>query len=187
MRRKADAPRRMATRVFAIGGALALLAGLAVVSVSTASPTNGRSASLYSVATEEQYVNNADDRARGIGDNPFGNYKDTTSTSKNLHGPFPGDEAIFGFDVYSGPSLSKRVGSGLLVCQYNFAKNAVCDASYQLTNGSLIGMAALNFSAGTFTVAITGGTGAYANATGDLEASPGPRHSQHLVLELQRA
>jgi hypothetical protein len=140
---------------------------------------------LYSIAKAEQFVNNADDRQRGKGNNPFGNYKDITATTKEHgNGPFPGDEALFKFNVYTSSDLKKSAGTAVFTCQYNFNKNAFCDAAYQLTDGTLIGLGEFDFNASSFSLAIIGGTGKYRSRTGGLDASPGPNHSQRLEIVL---
>jgi len=141
--------------------------------------------SLYSVATAEQYINNEDDRARGQGNSPFGNYKDTSAVAKQTgNGPFAGDATFFAFDVYKAPSRMTKVGTATFTCQYNFNKNAFCDAVYTLKNGTLYGAGAFNFNATAFSLAITAGNGAYTGKTGQMIATPGPNHSQHLIFKL---
>ena len=166
------------------GSAAALLsAGAASGGVRTAKVT--QTMTVYSLATEEQFVNNADDRARGKGNNPFGNYKDlTATTAEKGNGPFPGDEALFKFSIYQSSDLKKSAGTAVFTCQYNFNKNAFCDASYALPGGTLVGAGAFNFNAQNFALAITGGTGKYRGVTGDLRAAPGPHHSQKLAITL---
>ena len=88
---------------------------------------------LYSIATQEQFLNHEDDRDRGKGNNPFGNFKDSTSATKESgDGPFAGDRAVFTFKLFNDPDLRKLVGSATFICQYGFNKNAFCNASYQL-------------------------------------------------------
>jgi hypothetical protein len=167
-----------------VAGAALAASGTALGSPTTA---NGeRSMTLYSVASEEQFVNNADDRQRGKGNNPFGNYKDLTATTKEHgNGPFPGDEALFKFNVFVNEKLKASAGKAVFTCEYNFNKNAFCDVAYQLAGGTLIGAGEFNFNASKFAIAITGGTGKYRGARGDLEATPGPNHSQRLALTFQ--
>jgi hypothetical protein len=140
---------------------------------------------LYSVATAEQYVNNADDRARGKGNNPFGNFRDASATVTHVGGaPFPGDEALFKFSLFADASLDRSAGSAIFTCQYNFNKNAYCDAVYQLATGTLFAAGAFNYDANSFALAITGGSGPYFGSTGGIQVSPGPKHSQRLALTL---
>jgi hypothetical protein len=167
--------------------AIAALATAAGASAAGHAAKDAQTLSLYSLATEEQFVNNADDRQRGRGNNPFGNYKDLTATSKeNGNGPFPGDQALFKFAVYSSNALKKSVGTAVFTCTYNFDRNAFCDAVYTLKGGSLIGAGAFNFDAGRFSIAITGGTGKYRSANGDLQATPAKNKAQHLTIVLTR-
>jgi hypothetical protein len=139
---------------------------------------------LYSVETGGQFVNTADDRARGKGATPFGNFKDFAATAlATKHPPYPGDEAFFTFSIYTSPTLKTRAGSAVLSCTYNFGEDAFCDASYQLDSGSLYGSAAFNFNTSAFVVALTGGTGKYLDTTGNIDVTPGPAHSQRLAFE----
>ena len=140
---------------------------------------------LYSVATAEQFINNEDDRARAQGNSPFGNFKDTAAVAKETgNGPFPGDQSLFTFDVYKSSDLKTKIGTATFSCQYNFNKNAFCEAVYTLKNGTLYGAGAFNFNATAFSIAITAGTGTYNGKTGQLAAKPGPNHSQQLIFKL---
>jgi hypothetical protein len=171
---------------------LALAAGAlaAAFFVAAATPGSAKAAAtgqqkfvLYSVTEVEQFLDHSDDRARGKGNNPFGNFKDSKTTTKEAgNGPFPGDNAVFSFGLYSNSNLKTSVGSAVFTCTYNFNKHAFCDASYQLNGGVLIGAGAFDFNAGTFAVAITGGTGKYADATGDISATPAAKHAQRLAF-----
>jgi len=181
--RQLGSPARLVLVTACVAGVSLLAAGVA--SSATRSVQGQQKVTIYSVATEEQFVNNADDRQRGKGNNPFGNYKDITATTKEKgNGPFPGDEALFKFNLYLNSDLKKSAGTAVFTCQYNFDKNAFCDATYQLKGGTLIGAGQFNFNADDFAIAITGGTGKYRGSRGDLEASPGPGHSQKLVVTL---
>jgi hypothetical protein len=138
---------------------------------------------LYSVTQVEQFLDHSDDRSRGKGNNPFGNFKDSKTVTKEAgNGPFPGDNAVFSFGLYTNPDRKTSVGSAIFTCTYNFNRHAFCDASYQLNGGVLLGAGAFNFNAGTFAVAITGGTGKYAAATGDISATPAAKNSQRLAF-----
>jgi hypothetical protein len=141
-------------------------------SVMTTSP--GQELVLYSVPSQEQYLNNADDRARGEGNNPFGNYSSTSvppPPNEELFGPFPGDEGVFAFNLFTGSNLKTSAGSAIFVCQYNFNQDSFCDASLRLPNGTLIGKGTSNFNSTRFTLAIIGGTQNYRGTGGNLEIS----------------
>jgi hypothetical protein len=166
-------------------GAVCLLCAAGFGSSASAAARSQRIV-LYSIATEEQFVNNADDRQRGQGNNPFGNYKDLTATTREKgNGPFPGDEALFLFDLYTSANLKKPAGTAVFTCLYNFKKNAYCAATYTLKDGTLTGAGPLDFNAPKFQLAITGGTGKYRSMTGDVEASPVLKnHAQPLAITL---
>jgi len=140
---------------------------------------------LYSVAEQEQYVNNADDRTRADGNNPFGNYKDVTPVAnRSGNGPFPGDEALFSFNLYNDAGLKHRAGAAIFTCQYNFNKNAYCDASFHLNDGTtLIAAGSFNFNATKFTLTVTGTYGKLVNKKGFVEETPSPNHSQKLSFQ----
>ena len=165
---------------------------VAALVVASAASARGTAASLtkkltvYSVATQEQFMNHEDDRDRGKGNNPFGNFKDSTSATKETGiGPFAGDRAIFTFALFDDAKLRTKIGSATFICQYGFPKNAICDAGYQLENGQLIGEGAFNFNARSFDLAITGGTGKYAGLIGVMSASPSKGHTQTLTFRLK--
>ncbi len=142
---------------------------------------------LYARAEQEQYVNNQDDRTRGKGNNPFGNFRDTSgSQTKSPNGPFPGDESIFSFNLYSDSDLTNRAGTAVFVCQYNFDKNAFCDASFRLATGeTLLAEGSFAFTAPKFTLAVTGAYGGSGSGgKGTVSEGPSPHHAQKLEFRL---
>ena len=188
MRCTSGGPRRLRAKrirvLTTLGLALALL-GTGAGSRTAFAARSVQRLTLYSVAEQEQFMNNSGGRLAGVGKNPFGNFSDVTPTSKNAVGPFPGDEALFSFNLYATTALRPRVGSAVFTCQYNFDKNAFCDASFRLNNGStLIAEGAFNFNTSKFTLAVTGGYGAFANRMGVLEETPSSSHVQRLSFQL---
>jgi hypothetical protein len=172
-------------RTCALVATCAVLAASAVAAQASAhSSLANRTLVLYSVATAEQFMNNKDDRERGTGTNPFGNFHDATPTTKQARGPFPGDEAYFKFAVYDDRSLRRPIGSARFSCFYNFNRNVYCDAVYHLGDGMLIGSGGFSFDATSFDMAITGGSGAYKSLKGEMKAQPAPHHAQRLVFTL---
>jgi hypothetical protein len=159
--------------------AAAVLVALAVAATAAAAEVDSSGAaaatqrfSLYSVATRTQYVNNADDRQRGEGNNPFGNYQSggyvPPPPNEKIYGPFPGDEGEYAFDLRTSPARKTNVGTAIFICQYNFNQGSFCDAAFQLNGGSLIGKGSLNFNSSAFTLAIVGGTYKYRAMSGDV-------------------
>lgn len=140
---------------------------------------------LYSVVTAEQFLNYKDDRQRGVGSNPFGNFKDVTASTKpNSKGAHPGDVDMFKFAVYRNAALNERAGTAVFTCKYGFNKLAFCNASYELSDGILVGAGAVDFSKASFALAITGGSGKYGALRGDMASAPATRHSQRLLFVL---
>jgi hypothetical protein len=155
-------------------------------SAATAHPSSAtKPLTLYSLGSAEQFVNNKDDRARGEGNNPFGNYTDVTALAQTSgNGPFAGDEAIFQLRLFSDPQLQKSAGVAVFTCLYNFNKNGYCDVTFQLHGGTLVGSGAFNFNSTKFTLAITGGDGKYIAQSGLMDESPAANHAQRLVFAL---
>jgi hypothetical protein len=171
-----------------IGSVLAVIAVIALVGAGAATGAPTRAVplgmTLYSSPTHEAFVANADDEIRGDVSNPFGTHISREASGlANLdekQGPFPGDEALFTFDVYGSGKLQASIGTATFTCQYYFDKSAFCDVSFQLVGGSLIAAGAFNFNSKTFALAITGGYGKYSGASGDIEASPSGKLAQRL-------
>jgi len=143
--------------------------------------------SVYTTPTQQTFVDNNDDEARGDVNNPFGTYNNNAATiiGEHQNGPFPGDETLFGFDIDKGRGLHDRIGSAVYTCQYYFDKNAFCDASFQINNeGTLVGAGTFNFNARRFILAITGGYGTYAGAKGEVAVSPDGNRAQRVTFTL---
>jgi hypothetical protein len=164
---------------------LGAAAGLAAASVHAALASTPRKLTLYSLATQEQFLNHQDDRTRGTGNNPFGNYKDTTTPTKEAgNGPSPGDRSVVTFKLFSGADLKQSVGSATFICEYGINKNGLCQVAYVLDGGTLLGTGFFNFNASSFTIAIAGGTGKYRAAKGTILTAPGKGHAQVLTFRL---
>jgi hypothetical protein len=164
-----------------------LLATCAAAALMTApgGQAAGRTLVLYSVGAAEQFVNNQDDRARGQGNNPFGNFADVTAVAqKSGNGPFAGDEAIFQLNLYSAAALRTKIGTATFTCQYGFDKRGFCDAAFALRGGILYGAGDFSFDRTTFTIPITGGSGRYSGARGVVTQTRASGHAQRLSFQL---
>jgi hypothetical protein len=152
----------------------------------TAPLKSKKTVAAYSTPYQETFINNDDDEARGAANDAFANHKtaDAAHARESSGGPFPGDEAFFSFKLFANPKLRATNGSALYSCQYEFNKNAFCDASFQLNGGTLIGAGALVFNGSTFELSITGGTGIYSGMTGEVSAAPYGSRAQHLTFTL---
>ncbi|MBV8598643.1 MAG: hypothetical protein JO017_07470 [Actinobacteria bacterium] len=163
----------------------ALIAALTAAASSTSLAAASQTLTVYSVAEQQQYINNSDARRAGAGPNPFGNYNDVAPAAKNAKGPFPGDEALYSFNLYADAQLHKRAGAATYTCQYNFKGNAFCDVTFQLTKrGVLVASGAFNFNATSFTLAVTGGYGSFANRLGSVQVTPTANHAQRVSFQL---
>jgi hypothetical protein len=163
--------------------AVTALVAAVFVAGSAASTAATQRLTLYTLPSQEQFLNHADDRQRGYGKNPFGNFQAPTATTRESNnGPFPGDQAFFAFKVYSGPDLKKLAGSAVFTCNYNFKHHGFCDATYDLGADTFLAAGPVDFDAKTFTLVVTGGTGKYEGLTGAVTATPGPKLSQRLTV-----
>ncbi len=173
-------------RRYALFAALALTVAC-ILSTQRAAAAVSHHLSVYTRAEQGQFVDKSDDRTRGEGKNPFGDFSDTYSVSQSeAKGPFPGDESTFTLNVYRDASLTSRIGIGVFFCQYTFAKDAFCDATFRLSGGTLLAEGQLDFNATAFGLAVIGGTGAYQHVTtGTLAAVPGALNAEHLTFQLR--
>jgi hypothetical protein len=150
-------------------------------------PSGGRVETLtrYSNVTSEIFVNNDDDEARGAVNNPYGSH-DKAAVTKNESGagPFPGDETLFRFGLYSSPKLETGVGSGVYTCQYSFEKTAFCEVTFELNGGTLDADGTLDYGARAWAMTVTGGTGKYHGIGGEVDATPSGAHAQQLTFRL---
>lgn len=157
--------------------AVSVISASAAIQTASASTTTTKGAQtivLYAALSAEQFVNNRDDRQRGQGSNAFGNYRGAVSgtAKETTHGPLPGDEGLYAYNLYTNATLKTSAGSGIFICQYNFGKTGFCDVQYQLKTGSLIGVGQFSALASTqFVLAITGGTGDFRSVKGSVQAS----------------
>jgi hypothetical protein len=160
---------------------------VAVASAAGAGANHVTKFTVYSVAKKEQFIDNNDDESRGDINNPFGMHdRDKAQViEEHSNGPFPGDEAVFTFSLYSNSSLTRPDGSAVFTCLYYAARSAFCDAYFRLAGGDvLIGTGAFPFDATRYALAITGGYGGYVGTTGDVEAAVGAKLAQRLDFNL---
>ena len=113
---------------------------LASVLVAGAGAAANRVVTVYSVATGLQYINTADDRARGKVNNPLDSAANKLwpKGSGGGDGPFAGDIAVYAVSLYSNPTLKRPAGSGVYTCYFNYDQHALCQAYYKLTAGGTL-------------------------------------------------
>jgi hypothetical protein len=149
------------------------------------SPRHTQKHVWYSNVTNEIFVNNDDDEARGAVNNPYGIDSAKAATKdESGSGPFPGDEALFKFGIFSSSKLDTGAGSGVYTCQYSFSKTAFCDVTFDLGDGTLDADGTLDFGAHSWALTVTGGTGRYSGLSGEVDAAPSGKHAQRLTFLL---
>jgi len=157
--------------------------GLVVASVvaSGAAASGTRAVTIYSVATGVQYINTADDRARGHANNPLdpATNKLAPKSSGKGNGPFAGDVAIYALTLYGTPNLKRPTGSAVYTCYFNYDRHALCKAYFKLKGkGTLVASGPVDFQSSRFTIVVTGGTNAYFGVRGQIQAVAGQSSSK---------
>ena len=172
-------------------GLLATLATLVAAATAAVVPaaqatTHGRSLLFYAKPTQAQFINHSDDRARGLKSNPFNS--DITlppppKANSAKKGARAGDDALFAFKLYSGPDLTHLVGTAIYNCTFNFNQEAICEADFEFTHGSMIAMgpAQLGSTFRKILLPVTGGTGRYASARGQVTMTPSISKNTQIV------
>jgi hypothetical protein len=184
-----DRPERC-SRGRARNRAVLALLGLVFASVlvtTGAGAAGHRQLTIYSVATGLQYINTADDRARGHANNPLDSTanKLAPKSSGSRNGPFAGDVALYALKLYSNQTLKRPVGSAVYTCYFNYDRHALCQAYYKLTaGGTLVASGPIDFNTSGFTIVVTGGTKKYLGVRGEAKVADGPRNSQRIDFEL---
>jgi hypothetical protein len=163
-----------------------VLIGAAALSASVAAfaAPGRRTLTVYTVATGVQFINTADDRARGARNNPFG--ADTNKLAPKVaetgNGPFAGDVAVYSFDLFTTAKLAKGAGSASYTCYFNYNRRALCVAYYELRGGAgtLVASGPVDFNANGFELVLTGGTKHYLAARGEVKAIPAAKNAQRI-------
>ena len=187
MRDRGAASRRRTRgrRIAVLVGVLGLAFASAVVA--RAGATGHRVLTLYSVATGVQYINSADDSARGHINNPLNSTQNRLApkNSGGGKGPFAGDVALYALKLYSNSALKRSAGSAVYTCYFNYDRHALCQAYYKLTAGStLVASGPIDFNASGFTIVVTGGTTKYLGVRGEAKVVAAPRNAQRIDFEL---
>jgi len=163
--------------VVALLGVAVAFAGLAEAGAAR------RGLTIYAVGSKAQFTNHADDRERGLAKNPF-NFDMKIQPPKGK-GPQAGDKANYSFKLYSDPSLKKLIGSAVYSCTFNFGHEALCQADFELNNGAMIASGPADFDTTSFTLAVSGGSGKYLGARGQVSSAPHLRDSHRLTFVLR--
>jgi hypothetical protein len=170
---------------------LAAVFGLAVASVvvagAGATGTGNRVVTVYSVASGLQYINTADDRARGKVNNPLDRAANKLwpKSLGSKGGPFAGDVAIYAIKLYTSPTLKRPSGSGVYTCYFNYDRHALCRAYYKFkAGGTLVASGPIDFETSKFTIVVTGGTAKYLGVRGEVKVGRATRNAQRIDFRL---
>jgi hypothetical protein len=143
----------------------------------------------YAAPATAQFMNHADDRLRGMTANPFNASQAKlvfiTKGKEKGNGPFPGDDILYTFKLYSNNKLTKQAGTTLFTCYYDFHKHATCDAYLEYADGVMLASGPIVFGSKHFTLSISGGTKAYRSANGEIVATPASGSVERLAVHLR--
>lgn len=128
---------------------------------------------VYGKLRQAHFVNHADDRARGDKLKSFNAEALPTPPNANTgkKGTRAGDNALLTITLYSDRNLTRAVGSATYSCTFNFAQEATCDGRFDLGGGSLLALGPARFDGSDIVLAVTGGTGTYAGAHGQVTST----------------
>jgi hypothetical protein len=177
-------------RQAALGAAVAvggLLFTVLFASGTSAAVAKDQRLTIYSVATGVQYINNADDEARGETNNPFNSAANKLRPKLSWvgNGPFAGDVVVYAFNLYGDAALKKHDGTATYTCYFNYNKNAFCDADFTLggSQGTVTASGPVDFNHTNFALIVTGGTNAYVGVRGELsEKSLAQSNSERIAM-----
>ena len=171
----------------ALPAALAAVTFAATMAVPAPAATHGRSFVLYAKVKRAQFINHADDRKRGAVANPFN--PDSLSAPPNANtgkkGARAGDNALFSLELYSDRNLTRPVGTASYSCRFNFAHEAMCDADFTLSRGTIVAMGPARLDGSPIVLAVTGGTGRYAGAHGQLTSRSSSTKKNTQIIRFQ--
>jgi hypothetical protein len=141
--------------------------------VATTTTPQGRSFVVYAKARRAQFVNHADDRARGDELNSFNSdtLQPPADANTGKKGTRAGDNALISLTLYSDPNLTRVVGTATYSCTFNFAQEATCDGQFDVGGGTIIAFGPARLDGSKITLAVTGGTGRYAGAHGQVTST----------------
>lgn len=177
--------RRMSRRLPAALVAVAVAASVAVP-VALATTQARRSFVVYAKPTRAQFINHADDRERGNFTNPFADILPTPpNANSGKPGARAGDNALFTLKLYSDAKLTRPVGTASYSCTVNFGQQAICDGQFQLSGGTMIAMGPADLKSGDLVLPVTGGTGRYARAHGQLTSTSAGKKTNTQIIHFQ--
>jgi len=178
-----------ATSIRLLLGAVLLVATALPVAGAWGSTGAAKKLTVYAVPATVQFMNHADDRLRGMSANPFDLKSQTVIFNDNGNerkdGPFPGDDILYAFKLFSDDKRTQPAGAAIFTCYYGFGKRATCDSYFDLTKGLLLASGQVKFGQTHFALGVTGGTRAYLGALGQLSSAPAAKNAQRFDLQVK--
>jgi hypothetical protein len=98
-----------------------------------------------------------------------------------------GDNALFTLKLYSDARLTHAVGTAAYSCTVNFGQQAICEGQFDLTRGTMIAMGPADLRSGELVLPVTGGTGRYAGAHGQLTSTSASSKTNTQIVRFQLA
>jgi hypothetical protein len=174
--------RRLPAALLAVAVAGAVAAPLALSATQAR-----RSFVLYAKPTRALFVNHNDDRERGNFTNPFGDLLPTPrNANSGKEGARAGDNALFTLKLYSDRKLKRLVGTAAYHCTVNFGQQAICEGQFDFgRSGTMVAMGPADLKSGDLVIPVTGGTGRYAGAHGQLTSTSQGKKTSTQVLRFQ--
>lgn len=160
-------------------GLLALLAAAAVAGAGLLPGAAGAvgqagSLTLYGKPTKARYSEHSDDRQRGDIKNPF--TIDVLPTPKNANsgrrGARAGDMATISVKLFADARMTRTAGTAIYSCTFNFAEEAVCQIFFSLGGSTMIASGPAHLDGVRMVLPVTGGTGRYLGARGQMTSTP---------------
>jgi hypothetical protein len=168
--------------------AIVLIAAALPVSAASGASRTAQKFTVFAVPATVQFMNHADDRLRGMSTNPFNFKAETVILGKNGkekgNGPFPGDDILYAFKLFTDTKRTKPAGTAMLTCYYGFKKLATCDSYFDLGKGLVLASGQVPFGGTHFTLAVTGGTRTYLGALGQVDSVPAAGNAQRFDLQV---
>jgi hypothetical protein len=178
--------RRVSRRLPAALVAVVVAAAVAVP-VALATTEARRTFVFYAKPTQAQFISHNDDRERGNFTNPFGDILPTPpNANTGKEGARAGDNALFTLKLYSDSKLKRLVGTASYACTVNFGQQAMCEGQFEFGRGaSMIAMGPADLKSGDLVLPVTGGTGRYAGAHGQLTSKSAGKKTSTQIIRFQ--
>ena len=99
--------------------------------------------------------------------------------------PQPGDHIVVQQSLFYDPAQHKPAGTAFISCTFDWSTNTACTANVMLTNRGQLFLDGYVPNAPTFTVAIAGGTGEFADVRGTALVNGARQTLQTITLHVQ--